>query len=68
VGTIEGHLVKGIREGEIELKEVLPEKISSEIAAVFLDDESISLGAAYNKLDGKYSWDYLRMVQASMEK
>ncbi len=67
-GTIEAHLAKGIREGEINVLDVLSPEIVDEISAVFTEKESVTLAMAYNTLNGKYNWDVLRMVQADVER
>ena len=66
VSTIEGHVVKGIKAGELDAKMVLPEKQVTEIKSAFLDGKS--LGAAFNFFGKKYSYDKLRMVQAEIER
>lgn len=66
LSTIEGHVVKGIRAGELEAKMVMPDKQVAEIKTAFIDGKS--LGAAFNFFNKKFSYDKLRMVQAEMER
>jgi len=67
-GTIETHLVRGIREGELDISkfldkdviELLTEKIKSR-------DKNKTVVDTHNALKGKYSYGILRMVQASID-
>ena len=66
LSTIEGHVVRGIKEGELNASDVLKEKTIAVIREAF--HEKKSLGAVYNYLGKQFSYDKLRMVQAELER
>ena len=65
--TIEGHAVKGIASGDLELSEVLPKKIADEVSRL-MKKEPGSLSELYKAQNGKYSYAVLRMVQAHRQR
>ncbi len=64
VSTIEGHLAKGITEGEIEVHEVIGASDLKEITAAFGNNIHQSLNDVFKGQEGKYTFGKLRIVQA----
>ena len=65
VSTIEGHLCKGIRAGEVRILDLISEDVVDEIAEK-LNESKTSLGEVHNAFNGKFSYGVLRMVQAHL--
>ena len=65
LSTIEGHAVKGIREGEIKVRDVLPQTIINMVSEAFREHKS--LPKVFDSFDKKVSYDVIRMVQANLE-
>ena len=65
--TIEGHIVRGIREGALDIFTVL-QKETVQAVAELLKESSDSIGGIHESLNGKYTHGELRMVQAYLEK
>ena len=65
LSTIEGHAVKGIREGEIKVRDVLPQPIINMVSEAFREHKS--LPKVFDSFDKKVSYDVIRMVQASLD-
>ena len=63
--TVEGHVVKGIREGEVDISEVLDQKRIEEIASLIHRSKG-DLKEARKRLKGKYTQGELRMVHAHL--
>lgn len=63
VSTIESHLVRLIRSGDLDVSEVMKDGASKEIAKAWASQEYDSIGALYRHFGGKYSYAQLRMVQ-----
>jgi hypothetical protein len=61
--TIEGHVVKGITEGQLDISDVLQMKIVNEVARLMKESQG-SIGEIQKAQNGKYSYGELRMVQA----
>jgi hypothetical protein len=65
LSTIEGHAVKGIREGELKVRDVLPDAIITMVSNAFAEHKS--LPKVFESFDKKVSYDVIRMVQASLD-
>lgn len=65
LSTIEVHAVKGIREGELKLRDVLPDAIINMITVAFREHKS--LPKVFESFDKKISYDVIRMVQAGLK-
>ncbi len=64
--TIEGHVVKGIRDREVDISSLLSEETVQKVARI-LQESSGALSELYNSQNGKYSHGVLRMVQAHLQ-
>ncbi len=64
--TIESHLARGIKEGEINIDSFISKKEIAEMVTGFTGN--LSLTEVHNSFDGKYSYGKLRMVQAHLRK
>lgn len=64
--TIEGHLAKGIKEGDLHLEDVLEKDVIRSIKEAY-KTEGITMGGVYEKLSGNYTYGQIRMVQAHLE-
>ncbi len=64
--TIEGHVVKGIRDREVDINALLPKKTIHEVAKL-LKDSSGQISEIHRSQEGKYSHGLLRMVQAHLQ-
>ncbi len=62
--TIEGHLARGIEEGEMEIEPYVDEAELKEIAAAFDVVKDPTLSALRDHFNNKYSFGKLRMVMA----
>ena len=62
--TIEGHLARGIEEGELEITPYVDEAELKEIATAFDVVKDSSLNALRDHFNNKYSFGKLRMVMA----
>ena len=61
-GTIASHLAKGIKEGEVELKDVLPNKTIGEITVALTKNPEANTNDIWNQMNQKYSHNDIRMV------
>ena len=64
VSTIEGHIVRGIRNGDVRISDLFSEEVIGEIADKLREVED--LGKVLAAFKGRYSYGVLRMVQAHM--
>lgn len=67
-GTIEGHIAKGIEEGELEIRTFMDESVEKKIAEAWKDVGSKGIGAVHTHLNKAFSFGALRMVQAHQRK
>jgi len=67
ISTIEGHVVRGIKDGAIDITEVLPEETIQEVARIMQETKE-SIGELHNSQNGKYSHGALRMVYSHLER
>ncbi len=65
--TIEGHVIRGIRDGAIDISEVLGEETIQELAKV-IQEKKNSIGELHHSENGKYNYAVLRMVHAHLER
>jgi len=65
--TIEAHVIRGIREGAIDISEVLEEKTIKELTKVIRETKN-SIGELHRLENGKYNYSVLRMVYAHLNK
>ncbi|MCK5068860.1 MAG: helix-turn-helix domain-containing protein, partial [Bacteroidales bacterium] len=65
--TIERHVVRGIREGALDIFAVLPKERVQELAGL-LQESSDSIGEIHSLQNGRYTHGELHMVQAHLEK
>ncbi len=63
--TIEGHIARGIRAGDVRISDLVSEDIVDEVSEKF-KESSANLGEVHNAFNGKYSYGLLRMVQAHL--
>lgn len=68
VGTIEGHIARGIGENEVDINKFMDEDDREIIAQVLKDNPEENSGFVYGKLAGKFSYGQIRMVQAYLAK
>lgn len=61
--TIEGHLAKGIAQGDIDISSVLDEKSYHDLYPA-LKAEGATSGSVYEAFKGQYSYGQIKMVQA----
>ena len=66
--TIEGHIAKGIEAGEVDINKFMEEDDRETIAMVIKDNPKENSGFVYGKLQGKFSYGQIRMVQAFLAK
>jgi uncharacterized protein YpbB len=64
--TIESHIVRGIKSGDVQISTIFSDEIVEEIADKLRDADG--LGAAFAAFKGKYSYGVLRMVQVYLGK
>lgn len=64
--TLEGHLARGIGEGEIEINKAMAEETLVFLIKTFKDSPSDSITTLHRELRGQYSFGLLRMVQAHL--
>jgi hypothetical protein len=67
LSTIEGHIVRGLSDEELDIFSVLKEETVTEVADL-LQESSVSISEMHRSQNGKYSHGVLRMVQVHMEK
>ena len=65
--TIEAHALKGIKDGVIEISNVLGKETIEEIAGM-MKEAKVSSSELYKAHNGKYSYGILRMVYAHLAK
>ena len=68
VSTIEGHLAKGITEGEIEISDFMDRKEIKELTEAFGTNIHQSLNDVFKNHNAKYSYGKLRITQAHLRK
>ena len=69
IETIEGHIAKGIRQGLIEIDEILPQEEVNEIAGYFPEDlTNIRLRAIKDNAPSEVTFGQLKIVLALLEK
>jgi len=64
--TIEGHVVKGIRDREVDISSLLSKEIVNEVADL-LKESYREISEVHRSQNGKYSHGLLRMVQAHLQ-
>ena len=64
VGTIEGHMARGIGEGEVEISAIMEDSVRDTIAAWMRDHPDKSTNDARAHFGEAYSYGQLRIVQA----
>lgn len=62
MGTIEGHLARGITSGALKIENLMDQAEIVELEAIFKKNPDSGLSEIYQKTDGKYSYGKLRMV------
>lgn len=62
--TIEGHLARGIAEGEVDIAGLMPDAERDLIADWMRENPKEGLNAAAGHFEGRFSYGQLRMVQA----
>ncbi len=65
--TIYRHLIKLVEQQEIMASEILSETTIQELTDIFNEEENHSLGNIFEKLNGKYTWDELRLFKTHWE-
>lgn len=65
--TIEGHIVKGITEGKVDITTVMKKERIEEISGL-LTKSNTSLGEFYKMNQGTFSYGEVRMVRAMMDR
>jgi Helix-turn-helix domain/Helicase len=68
VSTIEGHVARGIAEGEVAIDSVMPADIRDAIGSWMRENLDKGLNAALGHFEGRYTYGQLRMVQAWVKK
>lgn len=66
VSTIESHIVRGIKSGDVRISDIFSDEIVEEIVDELRDADG--LGTAFAAFKGKYSYNVLRMVQVYLDK
>ncbi|MCF8459823.1 MAG: helix-turn-helix domain-containing protein [Flavobacteriales bacterium] len=66
--TIEGHIARGIQEKELTINKFMEEDDRETIEMVMKDNKSANSGEIYAKLNGKFSYGQIRMVQAHLNR
>lgn len=66
--TIEGHIAKGIEAGKVDINKFMEEDDRETIEMVIKDNPKENSGFVYGKLQGKYSYGQIRMVQAFLSR
>jgi hypothetical protein len=67
VSTIEGHIIKGLKEGVISTDKVISDLERQTLSKLLLGIENIELGAQYAALNGNVSYTKLRLMQIIRE-
>ncbi|MCH2223592.1 MAG: helix-turn-helix domain-containing protein [Crocinitomicaceae bacterium] len=67
VGTIYTHCVRLIREEKIELQHVMSADRKNALSDVFDDYDGGSLGELKERVGNKFSWEELKLYQASLQ-
>jgi hypothetical protein len=62
--TIEGHLARGIAEGEVDIAGLMPDAERDLVADWMRENPKEGLNAAAGHFEGRFSYGQLRMVQA----
>ena len=60
-------MIRGIRDGAIDISEVLGEETIQELAKV-IQEKKNSIGELHHSENGKYNYAVLRMVHAHLER
>lgn len=61
--TIYRHLAKLVEQKHLKVSDILPTTTMEELTKVFNKSEDISLGYIYEKCNGKFTWDELRLFK-----
>ena len=64
--TVEGHIARGIEEKELTIDKFMDEDDRETIEMVIKDNPEGNSGAIYGKLQGKYSYSQIKMVQTHL--
>lgn len=64
--TLESHFSRGLKEGAISISKLMDATDVEVISNSFSDNPGAPMGAIYGKLNGKYSYGQIRMVQAHL--
>lgn len=64
VGTIEKHLERYVKSGDLPLKEFVPEEIIETVKELFLAGETLS--SIFNTMEGNLTFGQLRMIRATI--
>ncbi|GET46272.1 helix-turn-helix domain-containing protein [Capnocytophaga felis] len=65
--TIYRHLIKLVEQKRVNISEILSENAMRELTEVFNEEENYSLGNIFEKFNGKYTWDELRLFKTHWE-
>lgn len=66
--TIYRHLIKLVEQKKVNASEILSETAMQELTKVFSEEENHSLGNIFEKFNGKYTWDELRLFKTHWER
>ena len=64
--TLESHFSRGLKEGAISISKLMDATDVEVITNSFNDNPGAPMGSIYGKLEGKYSYGQIRMVQAHL--
>ena len=67
VGTIESHLTKAIEAKMLNIKECMDAELVDTIGEILRKSGESTLSEIFNANEGKYSYNQIRMVQASLK-
>jgi len=67
ISTIEAHALRGIKEDEVEISELLPEETVTEVSRLF-QESSGSIHEIHKTQNSRHSYGVLRMVYAHLAK
>lgn len=66
--TIEGHCVRGINEGKVDIFKILPKKAIAEITVKYTEHPESNTGEIRSHLKDQYSYNQIKMVRAHLDK
>lgn len=66
--TVYRHLIKLVEQEKVMVSDILPEATIRELNNIFNEEENHSLGNIFEKLNGKYTWDELRLFKTHWER